>query len=86
MHSTKRTSSDLVLDYVLINVMLGLSVLLIIRILRPCIQRFLNRAVLRRRATMVSQRTLVGGGGALEISTTSPHRKLSTNLKHTDVG
>jgi hypothetical protein len=86
MHGTERPSSNLILDYVLIDVMLRLAIFFIIRILRPRIQCLLDRAVLRGRATVMSKGTLVGGGGALEISTTSPHHKLSTSLERTDVG
>jgi hypothetical protein len=65
MHSTKRTSANLILDYVLVDMMLGFAILFIVRILRSRIQRLLDCAVLRGRAAVMPKRTLVGRGGSL---------------------
>lgn len=61
MHRTKRASSDLILDDILIDMMLRSSIRLIICIRRPRIKRLLNLTMLRRITAVVSEGTLVCG-------------------------
>ena len=84
MHSTEGTSSNFIFDYVLIDMVFCFAILFIIRVFGVCIERFLNGTVLRGRATVMSKRTLVGGGGALDVSP-SPHQARFAT-QHTDAG
>ncbi len=76
MHGSKRAPSDFILDYVLIDTMLGLPILLVIRILRMRIERFFDRSMRRGGSLVVSKRTVVGGGGASICSESANERMI----------
>ena len=61
MHRTKRASSNLILDNILIDMMLRSPIRLIIRIRRPRIKRLLNLTMLGRITAVMSEGTLVRG-------------------------
>lgn len=67
MNSPKRTPSNLILDYVLIDTMLGLAIFLVVYIFGSRIQRLFNFPVLRGLSTVVSERALVGRGRAATL-------------------
>jgi hypothetical protein len=77
MDSSKRAPPNLILDYVLIDTMFRLPILLIICILRFRIECLLDFSMRRGIASVVSNRTLVGGGRAVSrneplLSTSTP--------------
>lgn len=61
MDSPERPSANLLLDHVLIDAMNGTSVVFTIGILRTSMQSLFDRPGTGSMATVVSQRTLVGG-------------------------
>jgi hypothetical protein len=79
MDSPKGAPSNLLLDYVLINTMFCLPILLIIRILRFRIEGLLDFSMRRGTASVVSDRTLVGGGRA--VSRNEPLLSTSTSIE-----
>ena len=60
MDSAEGTPPDLILDYILVDMVLCLSVLLIIRVFTLSVQRLLHHSMLGSRPTVMSQRALVG--------------------------
>jgi hypothetical protein len=75
--SPKRAPPNLILDYVLIDTMFCLPILLIISILRFRIECLLDFSMRRGTASVVPDRTLVGGGRAVSrneplLSTSTP--------------
>lgn len=71
MDSSERASSDLILDDVLVDMVLSLSVFFIVRILGSRIESFLHGSMLRGIATMVSEGALICRSRAIGINSRS---------------
>ena len=64
MYGPKGPSSYFIFDDVLVDMMFRLPVFFVVSVLRMGVQRLFNCALVGGRSTMVSEGTLVGGGGA----------------------
>jgi len=60
MDSSERASSDLILNYVLIDAVFSLAIFLVICVFRSRIQGLLDLSVLRGLTAVVSERAMVG--------------------------
>jgi hypothetical protein len=60
MNGSERASSNLILDYVLVDAVFSLAIFLVICVFGSRIQGFLDLSVLRGMAAVVSERALVG--------------------------
>ena len=65
MHSSERAPPYFLPNDILIDVMLGFPIFFIVRVSRPRVQRLFDLAVLGRCTAVMSERAVVGRGGAL---------------------
>lgn len=86
MYGAEGTSSNLILDYVLIDMMLPPAIVLVVRVFGSCIQCFFNLSMFGWRSAMMSQGALVRGGRTSFISSCLPEQATGNTYRCCMIG